>query len=178
MHENTSPAAYFMLNESLVKDFPFDDLDAGKPVFVNDIYKTIEEISTRKGIIRINAWPGFLRYPLLELAAGETDKAAAEILLADLHWPLRWIADIPGMVTPRVISMIVNEACFAVNENISSPSEIDIALRLGTSYPQGPFEWVKQIGSQRIIKLLSVLSEKDERYAPAPSIDYNLQHFS
>jgi hypothetical protein len=177
-HENRSPAAYFMLNESILNGFPFDELDPGTPVFVNDVYRTLEEISTRIGIIRINAWPGFLRYPLLEIAARETDKLAAEILLTDLQWPFRWVADIPGMVTPRVISMIVNEACFAVNENISSASEIDIALRLGTSYPRGPFEWVKQIGSQRIIKLLSVLAEKDERYTPAPSIDYNLQHSS
>jgi 3-hydroxybutyryl-CoA dehydrogenase len=173
--ENSIPAAYFILDESLVKDFPFDDLEAGKLVFVNDVYNTLEEISTRKGIIRINAWPGFLRCPLLELAARETDKEDAEKLLADLHWPLRWVADIPGLVTPRVISMIINEACFALNENISTPSEMDIALTLGTSYPRGPFEWSKQIGSQRIIKLLSVLSENDERYIPAPSILNNLE---
>ncbi len=178
IHENTKPVAYFILDESLVKDFPFDDLEAGKLVFVNDVCKTLEEISTRKGIIRINAWPGFLRYPLLELAARETDKEAAESMLADLHWPLRWVADIPGMVTPRVISMIINEACFAMNEKISSPSEIDIALTLGTSYPLGPFEWAKQIGSQRIINLLSVLSEKDERYIPSPSININLETVS
>jgi 3-hydroxybutyryl-CoA dehydrogenase len=173
--ENSIPAAYFILDESLVKDFPFDDLEAGKLVFVNDVYNTLEEISTRKGIIRINAWPGFLRCPLLELAARETDKEDAEKLLADLHWPLRWVADIPGLVTPRVISMIFNEACFALNENISTPSEMDIALTLGTSYPRGPFEWSKQIGCQRIIKLLSVLSENDERYIPAPSILNNLE---
>jgi len=177
-HENASPAAYFMLNESIVDGFPFNELDPGTPVFINDVYRTLEEISTRNGIIRINAWPGFLRYPLLEIATRETDKVAAEILLTDLKWPFRWVADVPGLVTPRVISMIVNEACFAVNENISSPSEIDIALRLGTSYPQGPFEWAKQIGSRRIIKLLSALSEKDERYTPAPYLDHHLQHFS
>jgi 3-hydroxybutyryl-CoA dehydrogenase len=113
----------------------------------------------------------------LELAARETDKKAGEILLSDLNWPMRWVADIPGMLTPRVISMIVNEACFAVNENISSASEIDIAMKLGTSYPRGPFEWAKQIGSHRIIKLLTILSEKDERYTPAPSIQIYLQHF-
>jgi 3-hydroxybutyryl-CoA dehydrogenase len=112
---------------------------------------------------------------LLELACREFDKETAEILLTDLHWPFRWVADIRGMLTPRVIAMIVNEACFAVNENISAPKEIDIALTLGTSYPKGPFEWAKQIGPHRIIKLLTALSAEDERYTPAPSIHENLQ---
>jgi len=177
-NEIPNPAAYFILDESLVKDFPFDELDNGKPIFVNDVCGTLAFLPDSKCLIRINAWPGFLRYPLLELAARDNDKEAAEVLLVDLHWPFRWVADIRGMVTPRVIAMIVNEACFAVNENISSPTEIDTALKLGTSYPQGPFEWAKQIGTQRIIKLLTALSAEDERYTPAPSIHDNLQLFS
>ena len=177
-NEILSPVAYFILDESLVKDFRFDELEDGKPIFINDVCGTLEFLPVSKCLIRINAWPGFLRYSLLELATRDTDKKAAEILLADLHWPFRWVTDIRGMVTPRVVAMIVNEACFAVNENISSPSEIDIALKLGTSYPHGPFEWAKQIGSHRIIKLLTALSAEDERYILAPSIQENLQLFS
>jgi 3-hydroxybutyryl-CoA dehydrogenase len=71
--------------------------------------------------------------------------------------------------------MIVNEACFALNEKVSSPAEIDIALKLGTSYPLGPFEWSKQVGSDRIIQLLTSLSKDNERYMPAPFIENILQ---
>ncbi len=66
--------------------------------------------------------------------------------------------------------MIINEACYAVNENVSTAKEIDIALKLGTSYPLGPFEWNKQIGSQRIIQLLDILSVNNDRYLPAPDL--------
>lgn len=177
-NEIPSPVAYFILDESLIKDFPFDELDEGKPIFVNDICGNLDLLPASKCLIRINAWPGFLRHPLLELAARDNDKAVAATLLADLHWPFRWVADIRGMVTPRVVAMIVNEACFALNQNISSPTEIDIALKLGTSYPKGPFEWAKQIGSHRIIQLLTTLSVEDERYTPAPCIHDNLQQFS
>lgn len=177
-NEIPSPVAYFILDESLIKDFPFDELEDGKPIFVNDVCGTLDLLPAGKCLIRINAWPGFLRQPLLELAARDNDKEAAAILLADLHWPFRWVADIRGMVTPRVVAMIVNEACFALNQNISSPTEIDIALKLGTSYPRGPFEWAKQIGPHRIIQLLTELSAEDDRYAPAPFIHDNLQHFS
>lgn len=176
--ESDSPEAYFILDESLVNEFNYDQLNPGKPIFVNQVCGTIENISKRKDIIRINAWPGFLRFPLLELAAGEGLRNDAENLLAHLNWQYRWVADTPGMVTPRVIAMIVNEACFALSENVSTPAEIDIALKLGTSYPRGPFEWAKQIGPNRIIELLTILSEKDERYTPAPSIHNNLQLFS
>ena len=177
-NEIPSPVAYFILDESLIKDFPFDELEDGKPIFVNDVCGTLDLLPAGKCFIRINAWPGFLTHPILELAARDIDKEAAAILLADLHWSFRWVADIRGMVTPRVVAMIVNEACFALNQNISTPSEIDIALKLGTSYPSGPFEWAKQIGSHRIIQLLTALSVEDERYTPAPFIHDNLQQFS
>jgi 3-hydroxybutyryl-CoA dehydrogenase len=177
-NEIHSPLAYFILDETLLKDFPFEELDEGKPILVNDVCGTLDSLPVGKCLIRINAWPGFLRHSLLELAARENDKKTAATLLSDLNWPYRWVADIRGMVTPRTVAMIVNEACFALNQNISSPAEIDIALKLGTSYPMGPFEWAKQIGPSRIIQLLTALSTEDERYIPAPFLHENLQNFS
>ena len=174
--DEISPSSfYFILDEAIVSTFPYEKLDKNAVVFVNEVCKTLSDLPARKGIIRINAWPGFLRYPLIELSAREDDKKDAEKLLADLGWSYRWVADVPGLVTPRVIAMIVNEACFALNERVSTPAEIDIALKLGTSYPLGPFEWSKQIGSDRIIQLLIVLSKDSERYMPAPYIENNLQ---
>ncbi|MGL6267565.1 MAG: 3-hydroxyacyl-CoA dehydrogenase family protein [Chitinophagaceae bacterium] len=176
--EPCSPVAYFILDESLIRDFPFHELDDRKPIFVNDVCGTFDLLPAVNCLVRINAWPGFLRHPLLELSAQEKDKDAAAILLADLDWPFRWVADIRGLVTPRTIAMLINEACFAINQKISTPMEIDIALKLGTSYPKGPFEWAKQIGPDRIFQLLTALSAEDERYKPAPFLLENLQSFS
>jgi len=174
----SSAAAYFILDDSIISSFPFDQLEVGIPVFVNEISGTLADLPSGKCMIRINAWPGFLRYPVLELAARETDTNAAEKILDAIGWPYKWVADIPGLVTPRVISMIINEACYAVNEKVSTAQEIDIALKLGTSYPLGPFEWNKQIGSHRIIELLDILSAQDDRYRPAPYLKKNLQLLS
>jgi 3-hydroxybutyryl-CoA dehydrogenase len=174
--DEISPSSfYFILDEAMVSCFPYEKLGNDAVVFVNEVCKTLSDLPDRKGIIRINAWPGFLRYHLIELSAREDDKKDAEKLLTDLGWSYRWVADVPGLVTPRVIAMIVNEACFALNEKVSSPAEIDIALKLGTSYPLGPFEWSKQVGSDRIIQLLIVLSKDNERYMPAPFIENILQ---
>jgi 3-hydroxybutyryl-CoA dehydrogenase len=174
----SSVSAYFILDDAMISTFPFDQLGTGIPVFVNEVKGTLNDLPAGKCMIRINAWPGFLRYPVLELAARETDKESAGKILDAIGWPYKWVADIPGLVTPRVISMIINEACYAVNENVSTAQEIDIALKLGTSYPLGPFEWNKQIGSHRIIQLLDILSAHDDRYRPAPDLKKNLQLLS
>ena len=51
------------------------------------------------------------------------------------------VGDAPGLVSARIVAQLVNEAWFALQEGIASRADIDLALRLGLSYPQGPFEW-------------------------------------
>jgi 3-hydroxybutyryl-CoA dehydrogenase len=47
---------------------------------------------------------------------------------------------------------------------------MDIAMKFGTNYPYGPFEWANLIGLSKIAKLLEILSLKNDRYAIAPAI--------
>ena len=77
------------------------------------------------------------------------------------------VADEPGFISARVIAMIINEAYFALGDDISSKTEIDIAMKLGTNYPYGPFEWAELIGEENILSLLQKLAETDTRYQPA-----------
>jgi 3-hydroxybutyryl-CoA dehydrogenase len=70
------------------------------------------------------------------------------------------------LITPRVIATIVNEAYFALEQNVSTKEEIDIAMKLGTNYPMGPFEWSRKIGLKNIYSLLQKLSLTNERYQP------------
>ena len=48
------------------------------------------------------------------------------------------IADTPGLVIARVLSMIANEAWEAAQQNVASPDDIDTAMTLGTNYPLDP----------------------------------------
>jgi 3-hydroxybutyryl-CoA dehydrogenase len=80
------------------------------------------------------------------------------------------VPDTIGMVTPRIVSMIINEAWYAFDEKISSKEEIDRAMKLGTNYPFGPFEWGEKIGIERIRKLLESLKRTDKRYTIAPGL--------
>ena len=137
-----------------------------RPVFVNSMNKTIVEIGLP--VIRINAWPVFLRRNVAEVSCGnDAEKNEAEKILDLLNRKAEWVPDIKGFISARVVSMIINEAYFALQENVSTKAEIDIAMKLGTNYPYGPFEWSKKIGLKNIAGLLTELSQTEKRYLPA-----------
>ncbi len=160
----------FSLQKGMLAALPAKVLEAGIPVFVDAVCETTASLPGHRSIVRLNGWPGFLNRPLLELAAPDERRPAAEALLHSLGWDFRWVADEPGMVTARILAMVVNEACRAVQEGVSVPDEVDTAMRLGAAYPAGPFEWAKRIGPERIVKLLRILSEKDPLYTPCPDM--------
>ena len=76
----------------------------------------------------------------------------------------------PGFISARIIAMIINEAYYALDEKVSSKTDIDIAMKLGTNYPYGPFEWCNIIGVQQVYQLLAKLSLTDERFLPSAGI--------
>ena len=137
-----------------------------RPVFINAVNQTLNE--TGGSFIRINAWPTMLNRDITELAIHYSSQ---EEIIAPVFKELQWryliVPDIPGMITPRVIAMIVNEAYFALEQNVSTKEEIDIAMKLGTNYPMGPFEWSRKIGLGNIYSLLHELSLTNERYRPS-----------
>jgi 3-hydroxybutyryl-CoA dehydrogenase len=53
---------------------------------------------------------------------------------------------------------------------VSTEKEINIAMKYGTNYPHGPFEWAEIIGIDRIYDLLQQLAASDSKYCPAPII--------
>ena len=135
------------------------------PVFINSVCLTLHEKKHPKNIVRINGWNGFLERKTWEVA-GEMMQQHINFLHA-INRKYLTVADEPGMVSARVISMIINEAYFAMEDGISSEKEIDIAMKLGTNYPNGPFEWKTQIGAQPIFELLKKLSTSDFKYRPS-----------
>jgi 3-hydroxybutyryl-CoA dehydrogenase len=155
----------------LLSDFS-DEIDFGlfenKPVLINAVTETLGELNFPLNISRINGWAGFLEREIWEIVSN--DQARIEEIFKDFSRKIFFVKDEPGFVAARVISMIINEAFFALGDNVSTKEEIDLAMKLGTNYPQGPFEWVYKIGIGKIYFLLKKLSEKEKRYLPAPSL--------
>lgn len=137
-----------------------------KTIIVNSVVYPLAEINT--SFTRINAWPTFLRSSLIEASClSEGLKVKAVQVLGIFNKQPEWLTDEAGFVTPRIISMIINEAYFALSEGVSTKEEIDTAMKLGTAYPYGPFEWAQKIGLDKIANLLTHLSRSEKRYTPS-----------
>ena len=118
--------------------------------------------------VRINAWNTFLQRPLAEVVARPLQVDAVSAWCTSLGKEPVFLPDVPGMPTARIVAMIINEAYFTWGEGVSTPEEIDTAMRLGTNYPYGPFTWARLIGLQAVYELLVTLSQTDPRYEIAP----------
>lgn len=147
-------------NDSIATNEFIDD----KPVFANAVNCTCKEIN-KPNYIRLNAWSSFLDHKVVELAgSNDKSKRIAEEIFNKLGWGFAWVKDDYGFITARIIAMIINEAYYALEERVSTKDQIDIAMKLGTNYPFGPFEWSKKIGLSNILSLLRKLSVQDKRY--------------
>jgi 3-hydroxybutyryl-CoA dehydrogenase len=139
-------------------------------LFLNSVFTTLEGLKVgdfQCGVFGYCGLPTFVDRPILEVTTMK--EQSIEFLLstcAKLGTEYRIVADKVGMVTPRVICMIINEAYYTEEEGTATREDIDNAMRLGTNYPYGPFEWCERIGRQNVTALLdAVLNDTgDERY--------------
>lgn len=135
------------------------------PVIINSVIDTLAGLNLPANFYRINGWPGFLKRNVYEIA-GTANKEIESIFKApDIK--INFVNDEPGFISARVIAMIINEAYFALEDDVSSKAEIDTAMKLGTNYPFGPFEWASQIGLKNVWALLQKLYLTDSRYKPS-----------
>lgn len=136
-----------------------------KTIIVNSVLYTVKELD--KNIVRFNGWNTFLHGPIVEASAASDEiKQEAEDVFQALGKQVEWVPDMIGFIAPRVVSSIINEAYIALQEGISTKEEINTAMKLGTAYPYGPFEWADKITLKNIAALLKKLSIEDERYLP------------
>ncbi|HQW42622.1 MAG: hypothetical protein IPF69_01360 [Chitinophagaceae bacterium] len=134
-------------------------------IIINCVEVTLSELPA--GFIRLNGWNSFLKRPVAEMAGNGENKIIAEKIISCFNKTTEWVADVPGFITARVISTIINEAYFTLAEKVSTKDEIDTAMKLGTNYPFGPFEWSEKIGLKNIYGLLMLLSKTNSRYTPS-----------
>lgn len=137
-----------------------------KPVIINSVEKSLAGAGTN--FVRINGWPTFLKRKVVEASVlSETLKPITEKIFSSLNRRVLWMPDETGFISARVVAMIINEAFFVLSENVSTREDIDIAMKLGTNYPIGPFEWSEKIGLKKIHTLLEKLSKSNKFYEPS-----------
>jgi 3-hydroxybutyryl-CoA dehydrogenase len=122
-------------------------------------------------IFGFNGLPTFLNRPLLEVSVlRKESETELKVICQQLKTDYVVVDDRVGLVTPRVICMIINEAYYTAQEGTASREDIDMAMKLGTNYPYGPFEWCQRIGVKHVYELIEAVFEdtKDERYKICP----------
>jgi 3-hydroxybutyryl-CoA dehydrogenase len=135
------------------------------PVFINSALSGLPN-SKAPQLVGINGWPFFLQKTQWEIAGtiGHGIQAVLEALgKTGIPAP-----DGPGLISARVIAMVINEAYFALEDGVSTKADIDTAMKLGTNYPYGPFEWAAFLGIRQVYQLLDTLAQNDVRCTPAP----------
>ena len=124
-------------------------------------------------LLGFNAWPGMVNRSCLEMAAWqEADRSRLEELGRQLGTLCLAVDDRVGLVTPRVLCMLINEAFYTCQEKTAQEAEVDLAMKLGTHYPFGPFEWAEKIGLAQVYQVLQALYDdtRDERYKICPAL--------
>jgi 3-hydroxybutyryl-CoA dehydrogenase len=80
------------------------------------------------------------------------------------------VNDYPGFVANRILMPMINEAIYALYENVAGVQEIDTVMKLGMAHPMGPLQLADFIGLDVCLSILNVLYEgfKNPKYAPCP----------
>jgi 3-hydroxybutyryl-CoA dehydrogenase len=150
------------------------------PVFSSSLcFPVSEQASFSKyppRLIGISLYSTFSQTKLVEIAPSKiTDSKIlenAESFLKETGLNYAKVPDRTGLVFPRILAMIINEAAQVYSENIASRDDIDTAMKLGTNYPYGPLEWADKIGIDLVYNILAALQNSygEDRYRPHPSL--------
>ena len=82
-------------------------------------------------------------------------------------WPAN---DSPGFISNRILCPMINEAIFALQENVGTPEAIDAVMKLGMNHPMGPLALADLIGLDVVLFIMEVLQRDlgEDKYRPAP----------
>jgi 3-hydroxybutyryl-CoA dehydrogenase len=94
-----------------------------------------------------------------ELTRGVTERMGKVIVSA---------TDMPGFIVNRMLIPFLNEACFALQEGLGTPDDIDMGAKLGLNHPMGPLELADLIGLDTVLYIGEVLHREfgDQKYRP------------
>jgi len=78
--------------------------------------------------------------------------------------------DMPGFIANRLLMPYINEAVFALQENLGTRDDIDTTMKLGCNMPMGPLALADFIGLDTCLAIMEVLHSQlgDSKYRPSP----------
>ncbi|HEY9723341.1 MAG TPA: 3-hydroxyacyl-CoA dehydrogenase NAD-binding domain-containing protein [Oscillatoriaceae cyanobacterium] len=149
-------------------------LPAGAWVATTELGRTATELAADTGapVLTLSDWSPLANAPVWELAASAQLSAATKERALMALGGMKGVVEVEdqvGLVFPRVLATMVNEAAWIVQERVAEPRDVDAAMRLALGVAQGPLEWAQAIGLHRVLGVLEGLTrELGDRYRPAP----------
>ena len=157
-----------------------EQCDQNIPVLTSSVCIPVSEQTTLtkfpERLIGTGLYPTFSKAKLLEIAPSKITSGSilknAEDFLSSAGAEFVKVPDRTGLIFPRILAMIINEAAQVYSENIASKEDIDTAMKLGTNYPYGPLAWADKIGIDLVYNILKSLhtSFGEDRYRPHPAL--------
>jgi 3-hydroxybutyryl-CoA dehydrogenase len=98
----------------------------------------------------------------------ETTKTVVELCKVMGKEPVE-ANDSPGFISNRILCPMINEAIFALQENVGTPEAIDQVMKLGMNHPMGPLTLADLIGLDVVLYVMEVLQKDlgEDKYRPA-----------
>lgn len=148
------------------------------PIFTSSLCVSVSEQcrlqANPERLIGIGLYDTFSKAKRIEIAPSKITDAAilknAENFLREAGINYSIVPDRVGLIFPRIVSMIINEATQVYSEQVASKEDIDTAMKLGTNYPFGPLEWADRLGVGLVYNILAALQRDfgEDRYRPHP----------
>jgi len=104
------------------------------------------------------------------LQTGDDAIAATVALATRLGKTPIVVKNSPGFVVNRILCPMINEAVFALQENLATAQAIDDGMKLGCNHPIGPLALADMIGLDVLLAVMNVFWNdfNDPKYRPAP----------
>jgi len=118
-----------------------------------------------------------VRMELVEVIRGEhTSEETMDTIVALAEafdkTPVRVRKDEPGFIVNSILVPLMNEACWLVEEDVATITEVDSTTKYGMGLPMGAFELGDQVGNDVTLHVLEYMHEVlGEAYAPSPLLE-------
>jgi len=80
------------------------------------------------------------------------------------------VQESPGLISTRLITILINEACQMLMEGVATKENIDKTMKEGLGMPLGPFEIADKAGLDKVVSWMDSLYNEfgEKKYKPSP----------
>lgn len=133
------------------------------------------EISRSDLLVGLHFIPPVADVAVAELVRGDktSDQAlkTARQFVARLGKKAVQIQESAGLVNPRALVAMINEAAYLLDEGVCNAEQAELILKESWGMKQGPLEMADRLGLDLVLNWMEQLQEEfGPRYAPAPII--------